>query len=210
MIGTKSMHATTKSIAASVLWVLTASLVLADEITDYMQKGETAFNRADIVDALAWYRKAAEAGHAPAQVRLAQLLDYSEQNEAAVGWYRKAADQGYAPALYELGTMYAAGEGVPEDDAKAVELFSQAADHGHIQALRALATAYEQGGLKLDIDHARAVALLERGTELGDVASTRRLANAYSKGELGLAADPARAEELLARIGEKPGKERKK
>jgi len=204
------MHTRTKIVAAAVLWALAATPLLADEIADFMEKGETAFNRADIVDALSWYRKAAEAGHAPAQVRLAQLLDYSEQNEAAVGWYRKAADQGYAPALYELGTMYAAGEGIPEDDAKAVELFSQAADQGHLQALRILAAAYEQGGLKLDIDHARAVAFLERGTELGDVASTRRLANAYSKGELSLAADPARAQELLARIGEKPGKERKK
>ena len=36
----------------------------------------------------------------------------------AVYWFRKAADQGNAGAQYNLGAMYAKGEGVPKDDRK--------------------------------------------------------------------------------------------
>ncbi len=32
-------------------------------------------------------------------------------------WYRLAADQGYASAQFNLGVMYATGEGFPQDDA---------------------------------------------------------------------------------------------
>ena len=34
---------------------------------------------------------------------------------AAVTWWRKAADQGLASAQYNLGVMYANGQGVPQD-----------------------------------------------------------------------------------------------
>ena len=37
--------------------------------------------------------------------------DYAQ----AAAWYRKAADQGYAGAQYNLGVMYANGQGVPQD-----------------------------------------------------------------------------------------------
>ena len=30
-------------------------------------------------------------------------------------WYRLAADQGYAAAQFNLGVMYAKGQGVPQD-----------------------------------------------------------------------------------------------
>jgi TPR repeat protein len=32
--------------------------------------------------------------------------------EEAVSWYRKAAEQGYAEAQFNLGIMYATGEGI--------------------------------------------------------------------------------------------------
>ena len=38
-----------------------------------------------------------------------------EDDGEAVKWYRKAAEQGVATAQYNLGVMYAKGEGVPED-----------------------------------------------------------------------------------------------
>ena len=36
-------------------------------------------------------------------------------------WFRLVAEQGYAVAQCSLGQMYELGEGVPEDDAKAVK-----------------------------------------------------------------------------------------
>ena len=47
---------------------------------------------------------------------------------------RLAAEQGDASAQFNLGFMYATGEGVPKDDAKAVKWFRLAAEQGHAQA----------------------------------------------------------------------------
>ena len=61
----------------------------------------------DYHEALKWYRKAANRGHANAQNSLGLMYqngrgvpqDYSE----AVKWFRKAADQGHADAQNSLG-----------------------------------------------------------------------------------------------------------
>jgi hypothetical protein len=49
--------------------------------------------------------------------------------EAAV-WYRKAADQGHALAQFNLGVMYANGQGFNRDDAQAAMWFEKAARGG--------------------------------------------------------------------------------
>jgi len=46
-------------------------------------------------------------------------------------WYLLAAEQGFANAQYNLGVMYANGEGVPEDDKQAVKWFRLAAEQGN-------------------------------------------------------------------------------
>ena len=38
-----------------------------------------------------------------------------ENDTEAVKWYRMAAEQGIASAQYNLGVMYANGQGVPQD-----------------------------------------------------------------------------------------------
>ena len=59
------------------------------------------------------------AGPGPAQ-------DYPQ----ALQWYRKAADQSHPLAQFNLGMMYAAGQGVPCDTAKSMEWMQKAADLG--------------------------------------------------------------------------------
>ena len=44
------------------------------------------------------------------------------------------ANQGDAAAQFNLGLMYANGEGVPENDAEAVRWYRLAAEQGHYQA----------------------------------------------------------------------------
>lgn len=179
--------------------------VAAQDAADFVAKGALAFSRGDLTDAVNWYRKAAEMGHAPAQVRLAELLDYSEQNEAAASWFRQAAEQGEPEGMFGLARMYAAGEGVSKDLARAVELYQQAADNGHTRSLIVLATAYEEGGLGLDADPATALALWQQGADRGDPGPTTRLARAYRNGELGLAPDPAKAKALVEGLQAKQG-----
>ena len=73
----------------------------------------------DYVEAVQWFRMAAEQGHADAQYNLSVAYrdgqgvaqDYVE----AVRWFRMAAEQGFVLAQSNLGVMYADGRGVPQD-----------------------------------------------------------------------------------------------
>ena len=139
----------------------------AGDIETYMAQAQQAFDRADIVSSMDWYRKAAELGHAPAQTRLGYLLDKSEANEEAAEWYRRAADQGYGPAVHGLAELYAIGEGVPQDDARARELFIQAARGGYAPSIRVLSLAYEKWELGLRPSYESAVIWLKAGVAAG-------------------------------------------
>ena len=85
----------------------------------------------DAVEAMAWYRLAANQGHAGSQYNLG--VAYAEGNGVpqhdvqAIKWWRKAAERGYARAQYNLGVRYSRGEGVARDDVQAVEWWDKAA-----------------------------------------------------------------------------------
>ena len=189
------------AIALLILWGRPLSAG-ADDVETFMAEAQKAFDRADIVSSMDWYRKAAELGHPPAQTRLGYLLDKSEANDEAASWYRKAADQGYGPAVHGLAELYAIGEGVPQDDAQARDLFTQAARAGYAPSIRVLSLAYEKGELGLRPSYESAVIWLKAGVTAGDVSSTKRLARAYRFGELGLRVDRERAAELEALVPE--------
>lgn len=189
------------------LWITNLLLITSVNASDspeaYLGKAKAAFEQADIVNAMRWYRKAAELGNAEAQTRLAYLLDNAEENEKAVEWYQKAVQQGYAEALYGLGIMYAAGDGVPQNEPKAFELYTQAAEKGHAPSIRALAVTYEKGDLGQPIDYEQAVLWLQAGVSIGDPWAITRLARAYQRGELGLRIDTKQAKTLLATLPSK-------
>ena len=63
----------------------------------------------------------------------------------AVKWFRKAAEQGDASAQFNLGVMYANGEGVPEDDQEAVRWYRKAAGQGSAEAQYCLGRMYYEG-----------------------------------------------------------------
>ena len=83
----------------------------------------------DEVEAVKWFRKAAEQGHAQAQrylgVAYANGWGASKDEVEAVKWTRKAAEQGHPIAQNNLGLMYDKGEGVPENDVEAVKWFRE-------------------------------------------------------------------------------------
>jgi len=114
------------------------------------------FNKGDFVTSLALWRKSAEAGYAPAQVWLGDILDKSEEDEEAVKWYRKAADQGDASGQYGLGSMYAKGEGVKLDSAQAYGYILKAAEQNYVPAIALLAEAFQNGWLGQTADAAKA------------------------------------------------------
>lgn len=187
-----------------IFWItnlLLFTTVTANESPEeYLDKAKAAFNQADVVNAIRWYRKAAELDNAEAQTRLAYLLDNSEENEEAIKWYQKAVQQGYAEAFYGLGIMYASGEGVQQDEAKAFELYTQAAEKGHAPSIRTLAVCYEKGDLGQPVDYELAVEWLQAGVAINDPWAITRLARAYQRGELGLRIDSKQASMLLKKL----------
>jgi hypothetical protein len=112
--------------------------VWADAQSDAV-KGWEAEQAGDYVEAVKWYRKAAEQGDAVAQNNLGVMYkkgrgvtqDYAE----AVKWYRKAAQQGYARAQSNLGWMYRNGNGVPQDKITAHMWYNIAAANGNKRAV---------------------------------------------------------------------------
>ena len=66
-----------------------------------------------------WFRKAAEQGHARAQVNLGtsygQGKGVAQDDAEAVKWYRKAAEQEEPLGQFNLGLCYAKGKGVAQD-----------------------------------------------------------------------------------------------
>jgi TPR repeat protein len=119
---------------------------------------EKEFARGDLIASLALWRKAADQGYAPAQARLGDIMDKSEEDEEAVAWYGKAAAQGNAAGQYGLGQMYAKGEGVKPDPAKAFDLIMQAARQDHGLAAVMLMESYRAGRLGLKPDPVQAAA----------------------------------------------------
>jgi TPR repeat protein len=182
-----------------LLVCLAVSPVLASaDAEEYLDLGNQAHREGDIRAAMSWFRKAAEQGHATAQLQLARILDIADENEEAAKWYQRAAAQGNAEAEFELGKLYAAGIGVSKDLKQAVQAYQRAAQQGHANAIRVLAAAFEHGRLGLPIDHEQAVFWLHRGVTHQDRWSMQRLATAYQNGELGLPVDPVRARDVEA------------
>ena len=121
-----------------------------------VELAEKEFARGDLMASMALWRKAAQQGYAPAQVRLADILDKSEEDEEAVAWYRKAATQGNAAGEYGLGQMYAKGEGVKQDLAQARSYTLRAAEKDYVAAVSLMMEACRNGGLGLARDLAQA------------------------------------------------------
>jgi uncharacterized protein len=96
-----------------------------------------------------WYRRAAEQGHATAQIDLGNMYrngqgvaqDYAE----AVRWYHRAAEQGNARAQAKLGLIYKQGHGVEQDYGETVKWYRRAAEQGHADVQSNLGTMYANG-----------------------------------------------------------------
>jgi len=82
------------------------------------------------MEAVKWYRKAAEQDHALAQYNLGACYAFGQgvakDCVEAVKWYRKAAEWNLALAQSNLGVCYAKGEGVRKDEVEAVRWYRRA------------------------------------------------------------------------------------
>jgi uncharacterized protein len=104
--------------------------------------------------AMEWYRKAAEAGYAAAQLQLSHGLQSSDPQSAAA-WREKAIKQNYGPAMYELAQSYEKGIGTQQSAELAAKWYEKAFRADDRRGAEALGRLYAQGvGVKQDIPRA--------------------------------------------------------
>jgi hypothetical protein len=88
----------------------------------------------DDVEAVKWYRLAAEQGDAHAQFNLGASYTggrgVPQDDAEAVKWYRRSAEQGDSLAQFNLGAMYCNGRGVQQDYVRACMWFNVSASRG--------------------------------------------------------------------------------
>jgi len=140
----------------------------------------------DDEQAVFWYRKSAEQGHASGQNNLGLMYangrGVKQDDEQAVFWYRKSAEQGHASGQNNLGFMYDKGRGVKQDDIQAVFWYRKSAEQGHAFGQNNLGFMYDKGrGVKQDDE--QAVFWYRKVAEQGDALGQYYLGQMYAKGQ---------------------------
>ncbi len=92
---------------------------------------------------------------------------YRQQDyEKALELWKPLAEQGNAAAQFQMGTLYAEGKGVEENDTTAAMWFARAANQGNATAQYNLAASYAEG-LGVPKDDATAARWFRRAAEQG-------------------------------------------
>ena len=100
----------------------------------------------------------------------------------AAGRYGKDAEQGDAGAQYNLGVLYANGQGVPQDDKQAVYWYLKAAEQGDASAQNNLGSMYATGR-GFPQDDMQAVSWYLKAAEQGDASAQNNLGSMYHAGK---------------------------
>ncbi len=122
--------------------------------------------------ALELYKSSAEKNCPQALTKLALFamtgigMDAPDKPRAAA-LFEKAAQTGHIPAMYNLACMYAAGDGIPQDDKRAFFWFGNAAVRGHAASMRKLGGCYYRGAGCLK-DNEKASEWIKAAAEAGD------------------------------------------
>lgn len=169
--------------SAAKHWYKLASDGGNDDAT--VQLGDVAMEENDDVQAVAWFRMAAERGYADAQNRLGLCYDNGTGVEQdayeAFKWYQKAAEQENKAALYNLGLCYFNGDAVPENTSKAMELFLKSYKLGSGEAAKVIGVMYRDGQ-GVQCDAAQALYWFQRSAEMGCMEGQSCLGDCYYRG----------------------------
>ncbi len=139
----------------------------------------------DDTEAMAWYRKAAEAGDGTAMYCVGSLVargrGVAADAAAALAWYEKAAAAGNVPVMLAIGHMYYSGDGVPQDYEQALGWYQRAAAAGSGSAMDAIGGMCRDGvGVLQDIDEA--VTWFQKGAAAGSGYAMNSLGCLYRDG----------------------------
>ncbi|MBR2862578.1 MAG: sel1 repeat family protein [Bacteroidaceae bacterium] len=129
------------------------------EIDSWFKKGSEGYTQGNYTEAIKWWRKAAEQGHAGSYFYMGICYYFGhgvEQSyaEAAKCW-EKIAVQGYADAQYNIGLCYLNGRGVEQSNTEAVKWLRKAAEQGRAEAQNELGWYYLGEGATQNLAEAK-------------------------------------------------------
>lgn len=124
--------------------------------------------------ALTWLGKAAEQGHLAAKAQREKILEHIES-------IKRSAEKGEADAQCTLGTLYATGNGVPQNDDQAVIWFRHAAEQKSAAGQYHLGVMYAEGR-GASQDDKEAAAWYTKAAEQGHADAQYHLGALYHKG----------------------------
>jgi len=165
----------------------------------------------DTARGLALLEKAAEAGNAVANFRLAVQSLSTEKPDLLVGYGHllKAATGNLVEAQNELGLLYLSGKLAAADSAAGVAWLTRAAQGGYAQAQNNLATLYERGAAGLTQNMENAGQLYSLAANQGHGPATLALARLLNDG-IGTKANPEKAWALATLAAERGTEDGKK
>jgi TPR repeat protein len=147
------------------------------------------------MEAVKWYRKAAEQNLARAQYNLgicfANGKGVAKDEAEALKWFRKAVEQNLPAAQYCLGVCYERGQGVAKDVAEGVKWYRKAAEQNYAAAQYNLGICYADGqGVAKDV--VEAMKWFHKAAEQNYAAAQYQLGIGYANGQ-GVAKDAVEA-----------------
>ena len=128
------------------------------------------FQAGDHAGAVQLLSKAAEAGNAVAELRLALMYDQGDgvarSSKSAFIWYSRAAAQGEPESQNQMGAFYELGEGVPENWDLAAKLYQASAIQGWVKGQYSFGRAHEFG-IGVPQDRQQAIAWYQKAGAQG-------------------------------------------
>lgn len=114
-------------------------------------------------------------------ITLITALNASTADERKAS-FEEACDEGNTLSCYNMGVMYDRGDGIEEDDVKALDFYIKACDKDYLQSCSRAAVLYEEGkGIKEDMN--KAFGLYSKACGGGDGFACHNVAIYYSKKE---------------------------
>ena len=112
---------------------------------------------------------------------LSYAAETTKNSDEDIKKIEQQAKQGDAGAQYELGLMYAKGEGVPQDYIKAIVWFQKAAEQGNSTAQNLLGFTYLRGH-GVSHDYTKAIKWFQKAAKQNINEAQFNLGNMYDKG----------------------------
>jgi hypothetical protein len=143
----------------------------------------------DYKQAIRWFTKAAEQGHAAAQLNLGAMYHegkgVEQDYKQAIRWFTKAAEQEDAYAQFNLGQMYDEGKAVEQDYKQAIKWFTKAAEQGYAAAQFNLGLMYFDGE-GVEQDYKQAIKWYSKAADQGVAGAQYMLGKTYwlGRGEI--------------------------